>query len=136
MGKNGGEEAERGKGKWRGGRGAREGSKDLAGRERSAGSAGDAAGDGASYSASSRRRSGVGERDMPVAWSSDERAVDPGVGGVSCKIAILATPPSDALYMPLGHVQPTDGGCLQNLDFSIQTVVQTAHTTHRRTGCL
>jgi hypothetical protein len=100
-GENGGEEAERGKGKWRGGRGAREGSNDLAGRERSAGSASDAAGDGASYNASSRRHSGVRERDMPVAWSSDERAVVPGVGGVSCKIGILATPPSDALYMPL-----------------------------------
>jgi hypothetical protein len=54
-----------------------------------------------SYNPSSRRRSGVGERVKPVAWSSDERAVGLEVGGVYCKITILYTPCIDTLYMPL-----------------------------------
>jgi hypothetical protein len=45
-------------------------------------------------------------------------------------------PPNEVSSRTQGMYNPQTGGCLQNLDFSIQTIVQTAHTTHRQTDCL
>jgi hypothetical protein len=55
----------------------------------------------ACYSPSSQRRSSVGERDNPVARSSDARPVAADSRGVSCKITPLQTGCSAVLYMPL-----------------------------------
>jgi hypothetical protein len=54
-----------------------------------------------SYRAASRVDRFIGERDQPVAWSSDAAAVGGGVKGGFRKITVQATPSRDALYMPL-----------------------------------